>query len=268
MQAWSMRHDSTKFGGKLWSVFAHNPDHASDMHWKKAIISAGFWLLCLVALVMISGRALAAQTAPSRQNHTAIVFFADRSVDNELWPSLFQVLQSDLSAENGDPREAVLPDRNPALFRSSDLVKGIDFADVVEVKLLGRCDVVPQAYRPLPKGPLGWVSLVSGEIQPFVFIDCTRLALLIGPATLGLDREGRRQAMSQAISHVLIHEWIHIVTQSASHSSQGIEQANLTVSELLGGPIHNHERLLAHNRENKNSIVPLDTPAATLMGRR
>src|SRR5882762_9258784 len=193
MSASRIRSEFPKFDRKLRSVSAQSLSHASSMNWKKMAISAGFWLACLAGLIAMSCVALVAQAIPSSRTHTAIVFFAERSVSEQLWPGLFQVLQEDLSIENSDLQKTALSDRNPALLRESDLTKGIDFADVIEVKLRGRCDVVPQAYRPLPKGPLGWVSLVSGEIQPFIFIDCTRLALLLGPATLGLHQEGRRR---------------------------------------------------------------------------
>jgi hypothetical protein len=114
------------------------------------------------------------------------------------------------------------------------------------VKLLGRCDVLPQADQRSSSGPLGWVYLVSGTIQPTVFIDCTRLAQLLRPKAAGLDKQGRQYAMDQAIAHVLIHEWSHIVSQSTAHSSRGITQAYLSVGELIAEPKNNH--LSAANR--------------------
>ena len=42
--------------------------------------------------------------------------------------------------------------------------------------------------------------------------------------------------MAQAIAHVLIHEWSHIVTQSSAHSSRGITQAYLSVNDLIAEP--------------------------------
>jgi hypothetical protein len=99
--------------------------------------------------------------------------------------------------------------------------------------------VLPQTDHPQLRGPLGWVPLVSGKIQPFVSIDCTRIAQVLRRTVAGQNKEERRYAMTQAIAHVLIHEWIHIATQSTAHGTRGITQAYLSVGELTEGPKSN-----------------------------
>jgi hypothetical protein len=106
--------------------------------------------------------------------------------------------------------------------------------------LLGHCDVFSQTYHSSGKGPLGWVLLISGKVQPFVSIDCARIAEVLRPATAGWSKQRRQDAMLQAISHVLIHEWSHIATQSSAHSSRGITQANLSVRDLIKEPVSSH----------------------------
>jgi hypothetical protein len=61
---------------------------------------------------------------------------------------LLQSLRADLAAGSGEfPNGPVLD--HPTFFRGNDdLAVGIDFSKVIEVKLLGRCDVLPQANRP------------------------------------------------------------------------------------------------------------------------
>jgi hypothetical protein len=90
------------------------------------------------------------------------------------------------------------------------------------------------------------VPLVSGKIQPFVSIDCTRLAQVLRPTAAGLDKQAREDVMAQAIAHVLIHEWSHIVTQSSAHSSHGITQAYLSVNDLIAEPKDNHLSAAIH----------------------
>jgi hypothetical protein len=51
-----------------------------------------------------------------------------------------------------------------------------------------------------------------------------------------LSKQDRQYMMDRAIAHVLIHEWDHIVTQSARHTSRGISQAYLSVNELIEEP--------------------------------
>ena len=190
-------------------------------------------LVFLASLICAPSAILNAQ--PSR---TSIVFFAEPQVqiNEEFWPVLFQSLRQDLADESVELPEGVLLDPQPVLLRGWDLRTGIEAPHIIQVRLLGRCDVLPQADHHLRPGPLGWVLQVSGEIQPFIFVDCTRLAQVIDPAVLRLDNEGRQQAMTQAIAHVLIHEWIHIATQSASHRPDGITRASLSVGELIASP--------------------------------
>jgi hypothetical protein len=184
----------------------------------------------------------------AQQSGVAIVFLAQPQISEQFWPVLFQSLREDLEAGTGELPDDLVLDRKPRLLRREDLVRGVQAASVIEVKLLGRCDVLPQADRPWRRAsadPLGWVQRASGEIQPFIFIDCERLAQVLRQATLGLNQEERRQAMIHAIAHVLIHEWIHIVTQSSSHSAHGITRASLSVRELIASP--QQERLRAAN---------------------
>jgi hypothetical protein len=172
----------------------------------------------------------------AQQSGTAIVFYAQSQVNDELWPVVFQAVRDDLASDSGELPKGLVLDQNPAFLPGKDLTQGIDFANVIQVKLLGRCDVLPQADRPSLRGPLGWVLLVSGEIQPFVFIDCSRIAQVLRPVAAGLDKDGRRNVMAQAIAHVLIHEWIHVATQNRSHGDRGITQAALSVNELIADP--------------------------------
>jgi hypothetical protein len=51
--------------------------------------------------------------------------------------------------------------------------------------------------------------------------------------------------MAHAIAHVLIHEWIHVATQSSSHSAHGITRASLSVRELIASP--QQDRLRSSN---------------------
>jgi hypothetical protein len=96
--------------------------------------------------------------------------------------------------------------------------------------------VLPQSDRPTLTGPLGWVLRVSGTIQPFIFVDCSRIAQVLRSASAGTDKQGRRHEMAQAITHVVIHEWIHIATQSSAHGRKGISKQFLSVDELIAEP--------------------------------
>jgi hypothetical protein len=175
---------------------------------------------------------LAAGQIPTQPNHsTAIVFYADPEVQDSMWPAIFDAFQSEVAREEQDyslPADA-------QLIKASSLAPGEEFAHVIEVHLIGRCDVVQQAYRPLPPGPLGWVLRVSGEVQPFIFVDCARIAQFLDPTTLGMSGQQRSEAMARAVSRVAIHEWIHVEAQSARHEDHGIRRAELSAYDLTGG---------------------------------
>jgi hypothetical protein len=169
----------------------------------------------------------------------SLIFYADKRVSNDLWAPLFTAVQEDLAAEDFGVASPLL-DRQPRLLRGNEIFPGEEFHQVVQVKLLGRCDVAQQAYRPLKPGPLGWVLRVQGQIQPYIYVDCTRMAQVLNPTTLGMSNTERTRAMTQAIAHVLVHEWIHIATQNAGHSSNGISQAQLTAHTLISEPEQSH----------------------------
>jgi hypothetical protein len=204
--------------------------------------AGGAILGTLLTLLPASATVLPSQ---AEEPGTTIVFYAQPKVSEDLWPDLFQVLRADLADETDGLANGFVLDRQAAFVRGSDDLRGHLFSRIIVVKLLGRCDVLPQSEHP-SRGPLGWVHLISGTIQPFISIDCARIAEVLRPASAGLSKQGRQYMMDQAIAHVLIHEWIHIVTQSTRHSSRGISQAYLSVNDLIEEPKNNH--LSATNR--------------------
>jgi hypothetical protein len=175
----------------------------------------------------------------AQQPGTAVIFYAQPQLNDELWPDLLQSLQADLAAGIGEAPNGFALEQNPAYFRGNDLALGTVFSRVIVVKLLGRCDLLPQSDRSSLDGPLGWVWQVSGKIQPFIFVDCERIAQELRRRSAGLDGYERRHAMAQAIAHVVIHEWIHIATQSPAHGKRGITKQFLTATELTAEPKHN-----------------------------
>jgi hypothetical protein len=169
---------------------------------------------------------------------TTIVFYAQPKV-SDLWPVLFDVLRADLAGGEGELSNRFVLDKQVIFVRGTDDLRGVVFSRIISVKLLGRCDVLPQTEHP-SRGPLGWVPLVSGTIQPFISIDCTRIAEVLRPAAARLSKQDRQYMMDQAIAHVLIHEWDHIATQSARHTSRGVSQAYLSVNDLIEKPKSKH----------------------------
>jgi hypothetical protein len=182
-----------------------------------------------------------------QQPGTAMVFYAQTQMTEDLWADLFQSLPADLAAGIDETPKGFALQQDPTYFRGNrDLAVEIDFSKVIVVKLLGRCDALPRANRPSLKGPLGWVLEVSGTIQPFIFVDCERLAQVLRTRSAGLNKDERRHEMAQAIAHVVIHEWIHIATQSPSHGAHGITKQFLSPAELIAEPKNNTVAIATH----------------------
>jgi hypothetical protein len=198
----------------------------------------------LLVLMLASGNSMAASIPSPPLNtepaSTALVFYAQSEMSEDLWPILFAALRADLA------EGSVALEKNPVLVRGSQDLGGVSFQQIVSVKLIGRCDLLPQANLAPEKGPLGWVLMVSGKIQPFVSINCARIAQVLRPVSAGLSKDGRQHAMAQAIAHVLIHEWDHIARQSSAHGGRGVTQAYLSVSDLVQEPGNSH--LTSRNR--------------------
>jgi hypothetical protein len=198
-------------------------------------------ILFALLLTYALGPALHAQ-----QPGTAVIFYAQPQLSDDLWPDLLQSLRADLAAGMGEAPNGFALQQYPAFFRGNDLALGTVFSRVIVVKLLGRCDLLPQSDRPWVDGPLGWVWQVSGKIQPFIFVDCEQLAQMLRRRSAGLDQYERRHAMAQAIAHVVIHEWIHIATQSPAHGKRGITKQFLTAAELTTEPRNHTVAIASH----------------------
>jgi hypothetical protein len=204
-------------------------------------------VLLLSLWPLLAGAASLPSSGVSEQPaQTALVFYAEPQVSETMWPLLFQSVVDDLSAGVTELPEGVVLDQQPAILRGSDDLRGVSFPRIISVKLLGRCDLLPQAEHHPGSGPLGWVLRVSGKVQPYIYIDCARLAQVLEPAVARMSKQRRQYAMAQAISRVLIHEWVHIATQSPAHSNRGLGQPNLSVDELIGPA--NRNRLSASTR--------------------
>ncbi len=176
---------------------------------------------------------------------TTIIFYAQPKVSENLWPVLFQVLRADLADGTDKLPNGFVLDKQAAFVRGSDDLRGI-FSPGSFRSSYWAAAMCSRKQTILHKRP-AWLGAAGfRRIQPFISIDCTRIAEVLRPAAAGLNKQGRQYMMDQAITHVLIHEWNHIATQSDRHSSRGISQAYLSVNDLIEEPKSNH--LSAANR--------------------
>ena len=199
-------------------------------HRRSSLVMFLMWPVLLAALwtsATVAAQAAVVLTAP----RTTVVVFADHPLPKGEWPSLFTAIRSvlaDVAAEG----QAV--DINAELVRGDALVPGLRVDASLSVYLHGDCNFELQPPRGYPAGAtLGWVRQRQGTIEPFVHVDCTRIGQVLEPGLYWFSKDQRTHAMAGAIARVIVHEWIHIATQSAAHTEQGVAKAHFGIEDLL-----------------------------------
>jgi hypothetical protein len=184
------------------------------------------------AVLLVTGPGGSPVLGQTSSPHTTVVVFSDRPMHADQWSSLFAAVRA--GAVNGG-EETRLLDQNATYIRGDEVEPGLLVQSSISVYLHGDCTLSPLAYRSAYGVPLGWVRRVEGRIEPFVHVDCTRIGEVLGPEALHMSRSQREQAMSEAVSRVILHEWIHIASQNSSHAESGIAKPAFGVADLMGG---------------------------------
>ena len=181
----------------------------------------------VVACQWLGGEARAAVVESPR---VTLIVFSDEKMPDAQWNALSGGLQEEVT------RTAVETHLLPSameIVRGNEVARGFRVEEPVSVYLHGDCRLIPHTSRHVVQGPLGWVLRDRGQIGPFIHVDCSRIGDLVGQYALGMNRERRDAAMAEAISRVVMHEMIHIATQSASHTSNGVEKGVFNIADLI-----------------------------------
>jgi hypothetical protein len=196
----------------------------------------------VVSRVVLLGAGLASVSQPAPAQipaQTTVVVFADRPMPDQAWAALFRTVRN--TVQNNGMGRGMADDANlPGLDGSAELVRGdtmrpgMPVGSAISVYLHGDCVLQPLAKRTAYGVPLGWVLMRDGRIAPFIHVDCTRIGQVLGAEAQGLDRDGRARMMAEAMARVVVHEWIHVATQSDRHGRQGITRASFDVGDLIG----------------------------------
>jgi len=171
-----------------------------------------------------------ARTAPDPR--PVLLVYSQHRLSPEEWAALFTALHTALPEA-----AAELParDTNPEFIRGDYHPEENPDGGVVTVYLRGDCRASVQ--RVPISGPvrLGWVNQVDGRILPIIHVECTEIGEEISGRTHWMSRNERTAAMSEAIARVVLHEWVHVATQSAAHGANGLSKAQFGVNDLLCG---------------------------------
>jgi|GEM_PF-3668793 hypothetical protein len=166
-----------------------------------------------------------AQPASRRDDSTtAVILDFPRLVPDPLWNAMKYELEQDTVS--------AWPERQILWMKREDFHTGMDFPEVVQVKLVGRCTAEPLPTWQATAGPLGWAYLVDGQIRPMAYIDCDRIAVTVERELRGATCAERRERFARALARVVAHELTHIFEQSRNHAKSGLQRAHLSARDL------------------------------------
>ncbi len=155
---------------------------------------------------------------------TAVLFEFSRPVPEPFWEELKVELE-----QNAAP---VSQEHSMTWMKRQQFRDGMEYPEVVQVRLRGHCNADLRADWQYADGPLGWVYQTGGEIQPVAYVDCDRIGQTLERQIRGKGQRERQQEFARAISRVVAHELTHIFQQSRKHSPSGLQRAYLTAWEL------------------------------------
>jgi hypothetical protein len=195
------------------------------MHRPQKVIRVLFMVSVLVALAAATGPGFGASCPLSAT--TGLVFEFSRPVSDNFWETVVSTMgHADLSTLFGHP--VVLVERKR-------VAEGDEYLDLVQVTLRGDCAGGLNYESSGDGGALGWVHLLDGRIQRFVFVDCDQIARMLRSELRDKAAGERLRVMARAISYVVVHELVHITTQDPSHRETGLRKAYATKGDLLSG---------------------------------
>jgi hypothetical protein len=194
-------------------------------------------------------------TDPAPATQTTLAIFTDPAspgISDSLWTALVAALNQELASGSSETKKLLSHATDHAatqglqtdvaapinIVRGNDIAPGIVLDNSISVYIHGKCVAMPRP-RPEPisgastPAALGWVRIHNGSIEPFIHVECTQISRVLGLQGMGLKGYQRDQLMAGAIARVVLHEWIHISTQSSHHSKNGITRAQFSLTDLL-----------------------------------
>ena len=195
---------------------------------RRPLRSVTHLLILALVCVVVPGCPVHAATLATTPAHTTFIVFAEHHMPEAQWDDLLVVLRRGLATiEPSGQRRASME-----VLRGDLISPGQQLDQIVTVYLHGDCVLLP-GPRTTALGALGWVYRVHGMIPPFIHVDCKELTQMLGPMAFTVTTNRRHQIMAEAIARVVMHEWVHIATQSAAHASDGIAKSSFGIADLL-----------------------------------
>src|SRR4051812_9196628 len=194
-------------------------------------IPLGGWLLPLILLaaqwLVVRTFVQAAVVVTPR---ITLVVIPEKHMPEDEWSALSTALRQSFEAL---ALETHLGSGGFDVVRVDILAPGVQFDEVIPIYLHGNCRILAEPGKYIVAGALGWVLRDRGQILPYIHVDCGRIAEMLGQHALAMNNATRNAVMAEAISRVVMHEWLHIATQRASHSREGLSKDAFSFKDLV-----------------------------------
>jgi hypothetical protein len=107
------------------------------------------------------------------------------------------------------------------------------YPNLVVMTFNGACkfDPTPQAYD--ESGPLANTKTTNHIIQSFGQVDCDHVVGTARSAMFGADYAHADMLVGRALGRVVVHEIVHMLTQSAEHGRDGVFRESLSGKQLI-----------------------------------
>ncbi len=118
-------------------------------------------------------------------------------------------------------------------WRMRDEAPGSAYPNLVVMTFNGACkfDPTPQAYDEW--GPLANTKTTNHIIQSFGQVDCDHVVGTARSAMFGADYAHADMLVGRALGRVVVHEIVHMLTNSAEHGREGVFRESLSGKQLI-----------------------------------
>jgi hypothetical protein len=231
------------FAAKMLAVKTKSASLAIKLFALRAGVVSFISVALLLAVLSMSRTAGAALVVTTPQT-TTVVVYVDHPLPEGEWPALQTAIRGGLADAAA---EAPAIDTHAEVILANGVPLEPRAGGFIPVFLHGNCYPNTQPLHYPGGEKLGWVNQRQGQIEPFIHVDCTRIGEILEPAIYWWKHDRRIDAMGEAIARVILHEWIHIATQSPAHNGRGMGKAHFGVDDLLP----NRENFAARLRSSR-----------------
>jgi len=116
----------------------------------------------------------------------------------------------------------------------NELPDAPQFHDVVIFKMKGHCtmNALPIAALSDERGALAMTYSVDGSLLPFGEVECDRVRQSVQRAVGKGNPESHQAVFGIALARVIAHEMYHMISNSSTHTKDGVTKESLSGREL------------------------------------